>query len=195
MSLSAAVLGVSHFPVIDVLFECASTGRASRNDANLSPCAEPLPSQAIMLIHLTLPVRDLGAAIVFHDTLLATLDVYRVPVVADAAAYAFSADPTPFLWLIPSPVRPGSGGTRLALAVRDRDQIRRFHHTAITAGAASLQMPSAMPQRIPGAWGCSVQTPDGHQIEVLVRDGTERQDGGLARAAASDSADHGSAAP
>ena len=108
-----------------------------------------------MLIHLTLPVRQLATAIAFYDAVLATLSASRVQSSAHAAGYAATASSEPCLWLTPDGARAGAVGTRLALV------------GAMAQGAVSLSPPAAMPQLGPNAYGCVIQDPDGHQLEII----------------------------
>ena len=120
-----------------------------------------------MLMNLTLSCRQLAAAIPFYDAVLGVLGAYRVQTSVHAVAFAANAEATPFLWLVPNRVRPGGSGSRFALMASDGAQIRPFHDTAIAEGAVSLTRPSAMPQYGLNAFGCLIQDPDGHQIEVV----------------------------
>ena len=69
-----------------------------------------------MLLHLTLPVRELAPAILFYDAVLAALDARRVSASTHAAGYADADSERPFLWLVPNTARSGAVSTRLALS-------------------------------------------------------------------------------
>ncbi len=120
-----------------------------------------------MLIHLTLPVRQLATAIAFYDAVLATLSASRVQSSAHAAGYAATASSEPCLWLTPDGARAGAVGTRLALAAPTSAAVLRCHEVAMAQGAVSLSPPAAMPQLGPNAYGCVIQDPDGHQLEII----------------------------
>lgn len=125
-----------------------------------------------MLIHITLPVRQLASAIDFYDAVLATLNACRVQSSAHAAGYAASAADQPCLWLVPQGGRPGAHGTRLALAAPTSVAVQRCHETAMARSAVSLSAPAAMPQLGPNAYGCIIQDPDGHQLEIIAGRGS-----------------------
>ena len=125
----------------------------------------------IMLINLTLSCRQLAAAIPFYDAVLGVLGAHRVQTSVHAVAFAAEPAGVPFLWLVPNQVRPGSSGARFTLVAADSSQIRSFHDTAVAHGAVSLIRPSAIPQYGPNAYGCMIQDPDGHQVEVFASPG------------------------
>ncbi len=118
-----------------------------------------------MLIHLTLPVRELATAIRFYDDVLAVLGARRVDSSAHAAGYADNAQP--FLWLVPNQARIGAVSTRLALRANSNEQVAKFHAVAMAAGGVSIAAPAPAPQHGPQAFGCTVHDPDGHRIELI----------------------------
>lgn len=118
-----------------------------------------------MLIHLTLPVRELATAIRFYDDVLAVLGARRVDSSAHAAGYAENAQP--FLWLVPNQARTGAVSTRMALRANSNEQVAKFHAAAMTAGGVSIAAPAPVPQHGAHAFGCTVHDPDGHRIELI----------------------------
>lgn len=120
-----------------------------------------------MLIHLTLPVRDLAVAVQFYDAALTVLDAIRSVASAHAVGYAARDSKVPFIWLVPNSARSGAVNTRIALRAIDAQQVARFHVAAIAAGGVSIAAPAPVPQHGPDAFGCTIHDLDGHQIDLI----------------------------
>lgn len=122
-----------------------------------------------MLIHLTLPVRQLARALRFYDQVLAVLDASRAETSAHAVGYSARRSPgsRPFLWLTANNARAGAVSTRFTLATDSIQQVQAFYAEALVQGAVSIAVPALMPQHGPQVFGCVIHDLDGHQLQVL----------------------------
>jgi catechol 2,3-dioxygenase-like lactoylglutathione lyase family enzyme len=123
-----------------------------------------------MLDHVGLSVSDYARAKAFYTTVLAPLGYGLIMEVTPeqtgdgSSAAGFGKDGKPDFWIGSS---APAGHTHVALIAADRDAVRRFHATALAAGATDNGPPGLRPHYHPNYYGAFVLDPDGHNIEAV----------------------------
>jgi catechol 2,3-dioxygenase-like lactoylglutathione lyase family enzyme len=124
-----------------------------------------------MLDHVSLGVHDLDRSTAFYERIFATIG-YRLQR-REAAEVAFGPGEQWTFFLYPiDPGEPIAGkGAHIAFRAGDRGSVRRFHATALEAGATAVpdRDPAERPQFGADYFGAVLKDPDGHAIEVLTR--------------------------
>lgn len=120
-----------------------------------------------MIDHVSIAVRDLAAAGVFYETVLAavgyTKHIVRPTTIGFGKAY-------PDFWLNQrrdmAPVDPDSG-VHVCLRASDAEAIDAFHAAALRAGATSDGAPGLRPEYTAGYYAAFIRDPDGNRIEAV----------------------------
>ena len=127
------------------------------------------PSEAAMLDHLGIPVRDFDRSIAFYEKVLAPLGysvVMRVgPEDGAAGRHVGFGAGKPSFWL--SEAGEAAGHLHIAFAAADRAAVAAFHAAALAAGAADNGGPGLRPHYHPNYYGAFVIDPDGHNVEAV----------------------------
>jgi catechol 2,3-dioxygenase-like lactoylglutathione lyase family enzyme len=129
-------------------------------------------SFAARIDHVSLPVRDIGAAAAFYDPVLATLGLRRRKEREGAIGYGPDAAAPPIFWIL---ARAGKGaaeagqGLHISLRAANRAQVHAFHETALMLGGRDAGPPGERPHYTAGFYGCFVHDLDGFKIEAVVR--------------------------
>lgn len=120
-----------------------------------------------MIDHVSIAVRDLGAATAFYEAVLAplgfTLLETRPETVGFGKSYAefwlnLRADLTP---------ADAGSGAHIALRARSTDMVDGFHAAALAAGGESDGKPALRPQHGEGYYAAFIRDPDGNRIEAV----------------------------
>ena len=127
-----------------------------------------------IMSHVSVGSNDLDAALVFYDSVLATVGATRkleVPGVAVAYGKAF-----PEFWvqrpLDGQAANPGNG-IHFSFIAPSREAVHAFHAAAMAAGATEDGEPGPRPEYGDDYYGCFVLDLDGHKIEASVIPGAE----------------------
>jgi catechol 2,3-dioxygenase-like lactoylglutathione lyase family enzyme len=119
-----------------------------------------------MINHVSVGVRDLGAAGRFYDAALAPLGYKRLFDSADALGYGAG---TPSLWVLrverPVPVDDASG-LHLCLDAESRAAVDRFHAAATAAGGRDNGKPGVRKDYGDNYYAAFVKDPDGYRLEA-----------------------------
>ena len=126
--------------------------------------------------HVSLPVRDIDAAAVFYDAVMATLGLRRRKEREGAIGYGPDAVAPPIFWIL---ARAENGaaeaglGLHVSFRAADRAQVHEFHETALKRGGRDAGAPGPRPHYTAGFYGCFVFDLDGFKIEAVVREALE----------------------
>lgn len=119
-----------------------------------------------MIDHLSLGVRDLGAARRFYDAALAPLGYRLVQDYETALGYG---DGHAGLWLLAAerPVKPdGKSGLHLCFSAPSRAAVDGFHRAALAAGGKDNGAPGPRADYGPDYYAAFVVDPDGYRLEA-----------------------------
>jgi len=120
-----------------------------------------------MIDHVSLSVRDLGAATAFYERLLAPLGYAKL---LERATTVGFGKKYPELWLnLRSDMTtvPSNPGAHVALRAGSEDAVRAFHAAALAAGGASDGEPGPRQAAMTTYFGAFVLDLDGNKIEAL----------------------------
>ena len=123
----------------------------------------------MIIDHVGLAVRDLARSRTFYLEALAPL---ALSIVRDGDdVVVFGREDRGGLALhvsdqVPQPIH-------LAFTAATREDVRRFHAAALSAGARDNGAPGPRPQYGPTYYGAFVVDPDGHNIEAVTRVATD----------------------
>ena len=122
-----------------------------------------------MLHHVSVGVSDLERAAKFYDAVLRTLGYRRV---ADYSPHAIGyGTDKPEFWIGGAhngdPVSAGNG-THMGFQARNKQEVLKFHATALAYGASNNGEPGPRADYGPGYYGAFVYDLDGNKIEALL---------------------------
>ncbi len=121
-----------------------------------------------MIDHLGINCRDLDKAAAFYDTVLATLGHRRLMDFGVALGYGTEK---PDFWLAHWEGDEPNREIHVAFTAADADAVRRFHATALEAGAEELHAPRLWPEYHERYYGAFVRDPDGNNVEAVCHTG------------------------
>jgi len=120
-----------------------------------------------MIDHVSIAVRDLGAATRFYEAVLSALGFEKL--VARPTTVGFGKR-YPELWLN---ARPGmspvaaDSGAHVCLRAASREAVAAFHAAALANGGADDGPPGPRPEYSAGYYAAFVRDPDGNRIEAV----------------------------
>jgi catechol 2,3-dioxygenase-like lactoylglutathione lyase family enzyme len=119
-----------------------------------------------MIDHVSVPVRDLAAAMRFYDALLAPLGRTRLETRSQTAGWGKDY---PEFWvnLRADANEPSSDGTHICFRARSTAVVDEFHAAALKAGGTSDGAPGLRPQHGEGYYAAFVRDLDGNRIEAV----------------------------
>lgn len=120
-----------------------------------------------MLHHISLPVRDLVAAGVFYDAVLAPLGYRRVGQSDGFIGYGIEDGKDKFALKPASDVQVPGRGFHLAFAGQSDEQIDAFYRAAMTHGARDNGPAGLRPDYGPHYYAAFVFDLDGYLIEAV----------------------------
>ena len=131
-----------------------------------------------MIDHLGIHAADVAASTQWYSTVFGPIGLHEV----------MSFDPgeglmvgiggrsnRPFFWL--TPVLTGEGAARedhIAFRAESRDEVDAVHAAALTIGADVLHAPREWPEYHPGYYAVFLRDPDGHNVEAVVHEQSDR---------------------
>jgi len=120
-----------------------------------------------MFDHLSLGVRDLSAARVFYDALLAPLGHAPVPGGETELAYG-PAGAAAQLYLYPVDGGQVAGlGAHIAFSADSRAAVDAAYAAALAGGAVSVRPAGLHPDIAAGYYGAILLDPDGNKLEIV----------------------------
>ncbi len=125
-----------------------------------------------MIDYVTLGTNDIERAMAFYDVVLPILGHGRFSLRGGWAGYGPNGrKEPPVLWLCPpfngAPATPGNG-TMVSFTAATREDVRKFHAAALTAGATDEGAPG-LRKYAPDWYGAYVRDPDGNKLSVVCR--------------------------
>ena len=117
-----------------------------------------------MIDHVSIPVRDLGAATRFYERVLATIGYEKLVVRATTVGFGKRY---PDFWLNARPAASVSDGAHVALRATGRDLVDAFHAVAVSAGGASDGEPGLRPDETGRYYAAFIRDADGNRIEAV----------------------------
>ncbi len=127
-----------------------------------------------MLSHVSLGVSELDRSAAFYDALLAPLGVVRVWSHHNAVGYGLPDGPDKLaLFHRPDEIRPlaAGAGFHLALFAPNEAAVQAAHAAALTLGGRCEGPPGPRPRYGSDYYAAFVRDPDGHKLELKVRQG------------------------
>jgi catechol 2,3-dioxygenase-like lactoylglutathione lyase family enzyme len=120
-------------------------------------------TRAVVLDHISLPVRDLKAARAFYQQALGAIGM-KINLDFSSAFGMGSRDENIF-WLVRDP--RASGGGHYAFRVDHRREVDAFHAAALEAGGKDHGAPGPRPNYGPRYYAAFVKDREGNNIEVV----------------------------
>jgi catechol 2,3-dioxygenase-like lactoylglutathione lyase family enzyme len=120
-----------------------------------------------VISHLSLGVRDLGRAVAFYDTVLATLGSVRVWTSARGAGYGPPGENDKLALFSTDGVVVAGAGFHLAFGAASPAAVDAFHAATLKAGATCHGPPGPRPQYGPAYYAAFVRDLDGHVLEAV----------------------------
>jgi catechol 2,3-dioxygenase-like lactoylglutathione lyase family enzyme len=120
-----------------------------------------------MIDHVSVPVRDLAAAVAFYTRVLAPLGYTKLVARVGTAGFGKRY---PEFWLnlrVDMGTSPANPGAHIALRAPSEEAVRAFHAAALAMGGASDGEPGARQAAMTGYFGAFIRDPDGNKIEVV----------------------------
>ncbi|TWI03631.1 catechol 2,3-dioxygenase-like lactoylglutathione lyase family enzyme [Luteimonas cucumeris] len=122
-----------------------------------------------MLDHVGIPVSDFARSKAFYTAVFAPLGYGLVMEVTpemtgDGSSAAGFGKGKPDFWISSS---DRHARTHVAILAADRAAVRKFHETALAAGATDNGPPGLRPHYHENYYGAFVIDPDGHNIEAV----------------------------
>jgi catechol 2,3-dioxygenase-like lactoylglutathione lyase family enzyme len=120
-----------------------------------------------MIDHVSVPVRDLAAAVRFYAHVLAPLGYSKLVERPGTAGFGKTY---PELWvnlrpdLAPGPANPGM---HIALRAASEEAVRAFHAAALGMGGSSDGEPRPRQAAMTTYFGAFIRDPDGNKIEAV----------------------------
>lgn len=119
-----------------------------------------------MIDHVSIPVRDLGAAGHFYDAVLAPLGLLRL-VSRDRTIGFGKRYPEFWLNFRPDVVTVENTGSHICLRAPDKDAVELFHARAIGLGARDGGAPGERSGAVTAYFGAFIIDADGNKIEAI----------------------------
>lgn len=123
-----------------------------------------------IISHVSIGTNQYDKARPFYDAVLATLDIGTIMEHPGAVAYGRQY---PEFWLcVPHDGQTASvgNGFHMGFIAANKEQVHKFHETAIAAGATCDGPPGPRPLYGEPYYGCFVRDLDGHKIEAAYWD-------------------------
>ena len=118
-----------------------------------------------MLDHLSIQCTDVAASAAFYDNVLASVGGERVMDFGEVIGYG--VPPQPDFWLGPHTSGDGFRESHIAFTAPDRDAVKAFFESAVSAGAEVLHEPRVWPEYHANYYGAFVRDPDGNNVEAV----------------------------
>jgi catechol 2,3-dioxygenase-like lactoylglutathione lyase family enzyme len=120
-----------------------------------------------MIDHVSVPVRDLGAATRFYEAVLGTLGIAKLE--ARPATVGFGKKYSEFWINLRAGMTPAAAtsGAHVCFRARSVELVDAFHEAALNAGGGSDGVPGLRPQHGEGYYAAFVRDPDGNRIEAV----------------------------
>ena len=123
-----------------------------------------------MIDHVSVAVRNLGAAARFYESVLATLDIAKLE--ARPATVGFGKK-YPEFWINLRGNVSVLDGAHVCFRARTTEMIDAFHAAALKAGGTSDGAPDLRPQHGEGYYAAFIRDLDGNRIEAVTFVGTK----------------------
>ncbi|MSO67505.1 MAG: VOC family protein [Pseudolabrys sp.] len=121
-----------------------------------------------MIDHVSVSVRDLGAAERFYTVLLGTLGMAKLREWPDAAIGYGKKYPEFWINRRSGMARvPDDSGVHIALRAREKAAVDAFHAAALAAGGTSDGVPGFRAQYHESYYAAFIRDPDGNHIEAV----------------------------
>ncbi len=120
-----------------------------------------------MLSHVSLGVRDLAAATIFYDAVLAALGYVRLWTGASGLGYGAPGGGEKLNIFAYADTSPAGQGFHLAFAAPDRTAVDRFHAAALSNGGTDSGVPGLRPHYGATYYAAFVRDPEGHKLEAV----------------------------
>ena len=120
-----------------------------------------------MIDHVSVPVRDLGAATRFYEAVLGALGFTALE--KRPATVGFGKQYAEFWINLRSDLQPApaTSGAHVCFRERSSDLVDAFHAAALCAGGTSDGAPGLRPQHGEGYYAAFVRDLDGNRIEAV----------------------------
>lgn len=127
-----------------------------------------------MIDHVSVPVRDLGAATRFYEAVLGTLGIAKLE--GRPATVGFGKKYPEFWINLRADMTPAAAmsGAHVCFRARSTDLVDAFHAAALNAGGASDGAPGLRPQHGDGYYAAFVRDLDGNRIEAVTFTAAEK---------------------
>jgi catechol 2,3-dioxygenase-like lactoylglutathione lyase family enzyme len=127
-----------------------------------------------MFSHITLGTNDIGKAIAFYNSVLATLGMERryTNLEYDFAGYGEKGGKPQVFICKPFDEAPAThgNGTHIALLAPSRKMVDAFHVAALAAGGSDEGAPGPRPQYHEHYYGAYVRDLDGNKLQACCHD-------------------------
>ncbi|MDI3471169.1 MAG: putative lyase [Pseudolabrys sp.] len=117
-----------------------------------------------MIDHVSIPVRDLGAAMTFYDAVLAALGYARLETRGATAGYGKTYAE---FWVNARADAMPSDGAHVGLRAKTTGMVDAFYAAALAAGGVSDGAPGLRPAHGEGYYAAFIRDPDGNRIEAV----------------------------
>ena len=120
-----------------------------------------------MIDHVSVAVRDLGAATHFYEAVLGTLGILKLD--ARPATVGFGKKYPEFWINLRADMTPtaATSGAHVCFRASSAELVDAFHAAALNAGGASDGQPGLRPQHGEGYYAAFIRDPDGNRIEAV----------------------------
>ncbi len=121
-----------------------------------------------MVHHMSISVGDLQRSSKFYDAIFGILGFERVWRATDAVGYGFGEqDQFAIKMISKDAVRIPIAGFHIAFSARSREEVAKFHVTALKNGGTDNGRPGPRPDYGPNYYAAYVVDPDGYRIEAV----------------------------
>jgi len=116
--------------------------------------------------HVSVAVRDIGAATRFYEAVLATIGVAKLETRPATVGFGKSY---PEFWinLRANLVTASECGAHICFRARSKELVDAFHAAALAAGGSSDGAPALRPAHGEGYYAAFICDPDGNRIEAV----------------------------
>lgn len=126
------------------------------------------------LSHVSIGTNNFLKAVAFYDRVLSVLGIGRILEFPGAVAYGKS---TPEFW-VQTPFdgkrAHSANGIHFAFHAPSKESVEQFYNEALKAGATSDGAPGPRPMYGPAYFGAFVYDQDGHKIEAMYFDPSQK---------------------